>query len=140
MCTLHKQDIFHRDLKLANVLVTSGLVAKVADFGDSKVATNQEASSTNKAHGTIHYMPPAFGDERAHDVYAFGVCLWEMFSACTWSRENRSQFWDHQYVDADGKRFSVQTDLLIQFRKGFRYKIPVDTKWPSPHLEDASSS
>lgn len=78
---LHGQDpcVLHLDLKTSNILISSGWDTKLADFGLSRTADSaQEGNFT----GTTQYCAPEilasniFGT--AADVYALGICLWEM--------------------------------------------------------------
>eukprot|EP01129_Flabellula_baltica_P002994 TRINITY_DN12860_c0_g1_i1.p1 TRINITY_DN12860_c0_g1~~TRINITY_DN12860_c0_g1_i1.p1 ORF type:complete len:1214 (-),score=234.59 TRINITY_DN12860_c0_g1_i1:35-3676(-) len=79
---LHMHNKIHRDLKSLNLLVTSKMTVKVADFGittdDSEVR-----KLTNKA-GTLNWMAPEvlntgkFGYSTKADVFSFGVILWEL--------------------------------------------------------------
>ncbi|KAL4529734.1 hypothetical protein Ndes2526A_g04498 [Nannochloris sp. 'desiccata'] len=81
---LHAVGEVHADLSSNNVLLTSadnqrGFVAKVTDFGLSKLGTS---SHVTESYGTVNYMPPEVLLEgvvsKAGDVYAFGVIFWEM--------------------------------------------------------------
>ncbi|KAG2493750.1 hypothetical protein HYH03_007972 [Edaphochlamys debaryana] len=79
--------IVHRDLKPANVLIsgygTPQLVAKLADFGLSRLRSTTVATENPEA-GTAAYLAPECYDVRnstiTHDadMYSFGVLLWEM--------------------------------------------------------------
>jgi tRNA A-37 threonylcarbamoyl transferase component Bud32 len=75
---LHKRKIYHRDLKLHNIIIGSEGQVKLIDFGyaiqltdDSKVATYC---------GTPSYMSPEvisktpYNPEK-YDIWAFGICL-----------------------------------------------------------------
>ena len=60
---LHKHDppIVHRDLTAKNVLLTSSLVAKITDFGNSHIVNiqpGQLAQTLSQNPGTQVYMPP----------------------------------------------------------------------------------
>ncbi|GLI63433.1 hypothetical protein VaNZ11_006322 [Volvox africanus] len=90
MCHLHASQIMHGDLKPANVLLKSsrsdrrGFIAKVADFGLSKIVHTKERSSLEcpaDATGTIAYMAPEVLNgsmSPAADIYSFGVMLWQL--------------------------------------------------------------
>lgn len=93
---LHGNDILHRDVKTANVLLDGLLHAKVADFGVSssqvEIISQAALDPTRGMHtagvGTPRYMAPeVIGGSRVArvpydekcDVYSFGFLLWELF-------------------------------------------------------------
>ena len=76
----HTPQIIHRDLTAKNVLLTSSLVAKVTDFGNSQIVNlqpGQLARTLSRLPGTLVYMPPEallvssqYGPSL--DVFSFG--------------------------------------------------------------------
>ena len=79
---LHKHDpqIIHRDLTSKNVLLTSSLVAKITDLGNSRIVNiqpGQLAQTLSRNPGTPVYMPPEALASVARygpslDIFSFG--------------------------------------------------------------------
>lgn len=76
----HKQQILHRDLRPANLLVAESGLLKVADFGTSRF---MEKSHATTVIGSPPYMAPEQFQGRAvyaSDVYSVGVMLYQMLT------------------------------------------------------------
>jgi formylglycine-generating enzyme required for sulfatase activity/tRNA A-37 threonylcarbamoyl transferase component Bud32 len=81
----HKQDIIHRDVKPANILITDEGEPMLSDFGVAKLLDadeTMELTGTGVGIGTPEYMAPEQGnsksiDHRA-DIYSLGVVFYEM--------------------------------------------------------------
>lgn len=76
----HGAGILHCDIKPANVLLDRGRQARLADFGQSRLATEQ-----SPALGTLFYMAPEQAEldgvpDARWDVYALGVLLYQMLT------------------------------------------------------------
>lgn len=76
---LHAHSVFHRDLTLANILVTRDEVIKIVDFG--LCCTSEEKQYT--PCGTIEYFSPQMmGKEeytsRCVDIWCLGVILYRI--------------------------------------------------------------
>jgi eukaryotic-like serine/threonine-protein kinase len=78
----HDSGFVHRDVKPANILLTSDGIAKVTDFGIAKaVGTDDTLTTPGTVIGTAAYLAPeqlegSEVDARA-DVYSLGVVLYE---------------------------------------------------------------
>ncbi|MFS7990783.1 putative protein kinase RLK-Pelle-LRR-I-1 family [Helianthus anomalus] len=80
-----KPTIIHRDIKSDNILLDDNWVAKIADFGLSKLhQANQQGSTlvTNNIAGTVVYLDPEYVStgklKTKSDVYSFGVVMFEI--------------------------------------------------------------
>ena len=80
---LHDHDVIHRDLKSANVLLTSRWWAKVCDFGTARELTH---TTTTQCAGTYRWMPPEMMRassakvNKKCDLYSYGMILFELFA------------------------------------------------------------
>lgn len=85
---LHEQNIVHRDLKCANILMMEDGTLKISDFGTAKairISTNEDiARLCNSLKGTPYYMAPEVLKRTGHnisaDIWSLGCLVIEMVS------------------------------------------------------------
>ncbi|KAI9700348.1 MAG: ATP binding [Candelina mexicana] len=86
---LHGQDIIHRDIKGANVLVDNKGGIKISDFGISKRVelvnlTNKSAHHRPSLQGSVFWMAPEVVKQTAYtlkaDIWSLGCLIVEMFT------------------------------------------------------------
>ena len=85
---LHQQSppIIHRDLSANNVLLTSGMTAKVSDLGVAKIYHSQaQWCKMTQTPGNLCYMPPeSLVANPAYnckvDVFSYGILIIHLFS------------------------------------------------------------
>ncbi|CAG0936323.1 eukaryotic-like serine/threonine-protein kinase [Thermoflexales bacterium] len=81
----HQQGMIHRDVKPANVFLTTHGEVVLMDFGIARLTDGTQYTASGAMVGTPAYMSPEqgqgeHGDERS-DIYALGVMLYEMVTS-----------------------------------------------------------
>jgi len=78
----HKRQVLHRDVKPANVFLTSDGIAKLGDFGTGIFMT--DSKRLEERVGTAFYMAPEIFEGKPSDVqsdvYSLGVLAYEVLS------------------------------------------------------------
>ena len=79
---LHANNIIHRDIKCANVLIGKNGTCKLTDFGGAKIL-KEEITIMTTMQGTPNWMAPeiikGLGGSRFSDIWSIGCTVLEMF-------------------------------------------------------------
>ena len=80
----HHEGLVHRDMKPENLLVTSGGVVKVADFGLARAYADGRVTQAGAVTGTVQYLAPEQirgepADPRS-DLYSLGIVAYELLT------------------------------------------------------------
>jgi tRNA A-37 threonylcarbamoyl transferase component Bud32 len=80
---IHFKKLIHRDLKLENILITKDFVAKISDFGISRVL-NEKSNTKTMRVGTALYIAPEViltntYDQKC-DIFSFAIMMFQVLT------------------------------------------------------------
>ncbi|QDA31598.1 PEGA domain-containing protein [Thermococcus indicus] len=82
----HGKQVYHRDLKPQNVLITSDLTPKITDWGLAKVGAVSTTATTTKGLTLLYAAPEQLDDEtyghtdQRTDIYQLGLIFYELLT------------------------------------------------------------
>ena len=136
---LHKNDVFHLDIKPGNLLLSDDFTLKIADFDLSVIGRGPDI----RGKGTKNYRAPEMGceevpDYAAADIYSAGIVAFLMMSGCLPSTEgtkitfrhvnlrtlmydNDCYFW--KYHEENDERANKDLKFSPEFRRLFASMI-----------------
>ncbi|NSW53878.1 MAG: protein kinase [Anaerolineae bacterium] len=135
----HKQDIVHRDVKPANILLQRNGEPMLSDFGIAKVLETDQPQLTQMGVGigTPEYMAPEQGQggaiDRRADIYSLGLVLYELVTgrkpftadtpmAVVWKQVTEPLPDPRQYVPSLPPFVSTVLQKALQKRPADRYQ------------------
>jgi len=157
LAAAHEKDIFHRDIKGSNVMITPKGVVKIMDFGLAKMSSATIVTKAGMTLGTVGYMSPeqSKGEVVDHrtDIWSLGVVFYEMIAGVRPFKGEYETALVYSILNVDpepltGLRTGVPMDLekiinkLLAKDPDERYQniieLPVDLK--NVNLKDVGTS
>jgi serine/threonine protein kinase len=123
---MHSQQVYHKDIKAANIMITieNGIfVPKYIDFGFSCA---KNLCDKHKPMGTPYHMSPQLLDNfktseiMYHDIWALGTTLLEMFTSKHFMSKND---YDTKYAGLDQKRITETLNSLFNEQKKIYFNM-----------------
>ncbi|KAL0226021.1 hypothetical protein P9112_013345 [Eukaryota sp. TZLM1-RC] len=147
---LHDNRVIHRDMKPQNILICSGGIVKLCDFGFAR-ALSKSTIVARSIKGTPLYMAPELVQEKAYDhsidLWSLGIILYELFHSKPPFYTNNLMSLVQQIV-RDRIRFTKDMSPefksflkgLLQKEPGNRLQWPQLLQHPFVKVQNATSS
>nr|ACS49638.1 stemrust kinase [Oryza coarctata] len=97
-----KPPIYHLDLKPSNILLDNNMVPKIADFGLSKLISDEKTMIAQTLAGTIGYLPPEYLEKKVVsnklDIFSLGVVMLQIIAGPT-GRSRSTEMPSQEFTD-----------------------------------------
>ncbi|KAG8089481.1 hypothetical protein GUJ93_ZPchr0011g27773 [Zizania palustris] len=97
-----KPPIYHLDLKPGNILLDKNMVPKLADFGLSKLFSEEKTRITQTPIGTFGYLPPEYMENNIVsnklDIFSLGVVILNIIAGPRW-RSRSADMSSQEFID-----------------------------------------
>jgi serine/threonine protein kinase/TPR repeat protein len=148
----HRNGVVHRDVKPANIMLTSGVRVKIADFGIAKITSTGHNTLAGLVMGTPSYMSPEQIESQAldgrSDQFSLSVAAFELLTGRRPFHSDSLAALAHMIVYADRPSARALNPALPPavdsvFRRSLS-RMPNDRYWSCSSfvaaLEEASKS
>jgi serine/threonine protein kinase/Tfp pilus assembly protein PilF len=137
----HKKKITHRDIKSANIIVTTDDVVKIVDFGIAKLAGQTQVTKDGASLGTVSYMSPeqTLGKEVDHrtDIWSLGVVLYEMLTGLQPFQGDYEQAVVYSIMNEEPKPpTSIRTRIPMELERIVNKTLAKDPNERYQHLDE----
>lgn len=141
LARVHDKDVYHRDIKPPNILVTQDGIAKLADFGIARDTQKEGVTRAGLVPGTPQYMSPEQSMDEAvrapSDLFSLGLTLYRVLTghsiyATELGDETKTQqvirhLWT-LYTNHGEFRFEFPEELPPAFHEVIRRACRIDPK------------
>ncbi len=137
----HEKGVVHRDIKSANILLTTSGQVKIVDFGLAQLADPDQLTKTGTTLGTPAYMSPEQARwekvDRRTDIWSLGVVLYEMVGGRLPFRGDVQQAMMHSILHADPDPLTaLRTGLPIELDYLIDKALAKDRDERYQHVDD----
>jgi formylglycine-generating enzyme required for sulfatase activity len=132
----HAQNVYHRDIKPHNVMLTGDGAVKLTDFGIARVLEDCRATLTGQGEvGTPVYMPPDRDFDVRSDVYLLGNLLLELLTfdprGDVESRTDCPPAWMELVADSMNRLKGKRPGGALEFLARLEYQPATPTEEPA---------